>query len=71
MPDAFIKASLLYQERDDKTIYTSDIAQARKYKIEELKRHRMDDIDTIMKVQNDINATIAEYGPQKEAKAKS
>ena len=60
-----IKASSLYQEREDKTIYTSDIAQARKDKIEELKRHRMDDIDTIIKVQNNINATIEKYGPQK------
>lgn len=66
-----IKNSPMYKEREDKTIYSSDIAHARQYMIEELKRHRMDDLDTIIKVKKNISVTIDKYGPKTEEEIKS
>ncbi len=66
-----IKETPTYQERHDKTIYASDISKARKELIEEIKRKRMDDLDTIIKVQNDIDATIKKYGPKENVRTNS
>ncbi|MCM1339415.1 MAG: hypothetical protein NC191_07065 [Muribaculaceae bacterium] len=65
-----IKASPLYKERKDKTIYATDIVEMRKTLLSELKRYRTDDNELIQKIQAAMDETIEKYGskPAKTAK---